>query len=250
MKQEPSSVLVVDDDADICSNLRDILTDLGYQVDTAQDGPSALELVRVKPYALALLDLKMPGMDGLTLYREIRALRSETVAIIVTAFASEEAAEQALEAGAWRVLSKPVDLSQLLLMAEEALGQPLVLIVEDDPILCTELWKLLRSRGFRVALAGDAATAARKVGDLPFDVVLIDARLPEADPKAILTLVRKANPSARTVLIGSLEMEEGAAVKGALAEGADAVCLKPFDIPRLLDLVGRLALEGRGNATA
>src|SRR5262249_12488518 len=71
-------VRVVDDDVAPCRNLSDILADLGYQVDTAHDGPQALELVRRRPYDVALLDLRMPGMDGLTLYREMRQLRAET----------------------------------------------------------------------------------------------------------------------------------------------------------------------------
>src|SRR5438445_321145 len=73
-------ILVVDDDVDTCRNLSDILTDLGYQVETAHDGLTALELVRRRPYEVALLDYKMPGMDGLTLYREIKKLRAGTVA--------------------------------------------------------------------------------------------------------------------------------------------------------------------------
>ncbi len=247
MKAETPAVLVVDDDPDICRNLHDILSDMGYEVETAHDGPSALGMVRARPYALALLDLKMPGMDGLTLYREIRALRAETVAIVVTAYATHETAAEALEAGAWRVLPKPVDLTLLLRLADEALGQPLVLVIEDDPALCADLWRTLRAKGFRVALAGDAATAAARLGDLPFDVVLIDASLPESDPSRILGVVRETSPKARTVLIAGPESEEGAAVRAAVAEGADAVCLKPFDIPRLLDMVGRLAHEGRAD---
>src|SRR5262245_3151806 len=101
MTTEPGpSVLVVDDEPDTCHNLTDILTDLGYRVDTAPDGPSALELVRKNPYDVALLDYKMPGMDGLTLYREIKRLRAGTVAIVVTAYAGGTTAEEALAAGA------------------------------------------------------------------------------------------------------------------------------------------------------
>src|SRR2546428_789145 len=80
MEATRSSVLVVDDDVDTCRNLSDILTDLGYHVDCAHDGPSALDLVRRNAYDVALLDLKMPGMDGLTLYREIKKLSASTVA--------------------------------------------------------------------------------------------------------------------------------------------------------------------------
>ena len=85
----------MDDDQDICRNLSDILTDLGYQVDWAHDGPSALQLVRQTPYDIALLDYKMPGMDGLTLYREIRKQRAGTVSLLVTAYASPSTAEEA-----------------------------------------------------------------------------------------------------------------------------------------------------------
>ncbi len=65
------SILVVDDEVDTCCNLSDILTDLGYGVDVAHEGQTALAMVRRKSYDVALLDYNMPGMDGLTLYREI-----------------------------------------------------------------------------------------------------------------------------------------------------------------------------------
>src|SRR6516162_7310655 len=127
MSKPISSILVVDDEVDTCRNLSDILTDLGYQVDMAHDGLTALEMARHKPYDVALLDLKMPGMDGLTLYRELRKLRAETVAIVVSAFAGKDTVSEALAAGAWQVLAKPVEFPQLLKLVDQALGQPLVL---------------------------------------------------------------------------------------------------------------------------
>jgi CheY-like chemotaxis protein len=114
-------ILVVDDEVDTCRNLSDILTDLGYQVDIAHDGPAALDLVRRQPYDVALLDLKMPGMDGLTLYREIKKLRAGPVAIIVTAYAGGSTTEEAVAAGAWQVVPKPVHFPRLLGLVDEAL---------------------------------------------------------------------------------------------------------------------------------
>src|SRR5687768_5348780 len=106
-------VLVVDDERDTCANLKDILTELDFEVDVAHDGPSALALVGRKHYDVALLDLKMPGMDGLELYRRMREIQAGTVAIIVTAYASADMASAAQRAGAWQVLSKPVDVAKL-----------------------------------------------------------------------------------------------------------------------------------------
>jgi DNA-binding NtrC family response regulator len=240
MKPEGASLLVVDDDEDTCRNLCDILTDLGYHVDVAHDGPSALELVRRNHYGVALLDLKMPGMDGLTLYREIRRVRADTVAIIVTAYAGGSTTEEALTAGAWQVLAKPVDFPKLLGLVDQAVGQPLVLVIDDDPDLCDALWDLLRERGYRVAIAHDEATATGQLRTAAFRVVLIDMKLPDGDGTTVFRLVRHANPKARTVMITGHRAELERTLDDVLKEGADAVCYKPFDVGRLLTTLERL----------
>jgi two-component system response regulator HydG len=240
MNAEETSILVVDDDVDTCNNLRDILTDLDYHVDVAHDGLSALDLVRRRPYDLALLDLRMPGMDGVSLYREIRKLRSDAVALVVTAFAGTDTEADALSAGVWRVLSKPVDFPQMLRLLTEAAGQPLVLVVDDDPDLCAALWDLLRDEGYRVALAHDEAAAAERLKDRTFRAVLIDLKLPGTDGGEVFRLVREATPKARTVLITGHRAEMDAVVRQVVSEGADAVCYKPFDVPGLLETLKRL----------
>jgi CheY-like chemotaxis protein len=234
------TILVVDDDVDTCHNLSDILSDMGYRVDVAYDGESALAKLRQTPYDVALLDYKMPGMDGLTLYREIKKLRAGTVAIVVTAYASGTTVEQARDAGAWQVLPKPVDFPKLLGLVGEALGQPLVLLVDDDPDLCCNLWDLLRERGYRVSLAHDGQEAGERLRDSTFKAVLIDMKLPDGTGDAVFRMVRQANPMARTVVITGHRSETEEAVRRILAEGADDVCYKPFDVPALLETLNRL----------
>jgi two-component system, NtrC family, response regulator HydG len=234
------SILVVDDEVDTCRNLSDILTDLGYSVDIAHDGLTALEMVRQKPYDVALLDLKMPGMDGLTLYREIKKLRAGTVAIVVTAYAGGDTKAEALAAGAWHVLSKPVDFPQLLGFVDEALGQPLVMVVDDDHDLCATLWDILRERGYRVCLAHDEQQAAERLKGRDFKIVLIDMKLPSGDGTSVFRIVRETNPEARTVFITGHRSEMDERIKQAMNEGADAVCYKPFDVPSLLSTLKTL----------
>jgi len=249
MSATPHSIIVVDDDVDTCRNLSDILSDLGYQVDTANDGPSALELVRKKTYDIALLDLKMPGMDGLELYREIKKLQAATVAMVVTAYAGATTAEEAMSAGAWRVLPKPVDLPKLMGLVDQALGQPMVMIVDDDPDLCANMWDLLRERGYRVSLAHSEREAASLLKDRDYKVVLIDMKLPEGDGTTVFKLVRDNKPEARTILITAHRSELNELVQKVVAEGADAVCYKPFDIGRLIETVNNLAREEKGKVS-
>ncbi len=118
------SILVVDDDPDTCATLSDILTDFGYRVDVAHGGTAALELIPEGGYGLAVLDFKMPDMDGVELYRRIRRTSSGVVGILVTAFASRETEAAAREAGVRRVVPKPVDVGRLLPLVEEAVGKP------------------------------------------------------------------------------------------------------------------------------
>lgn len=240
MSPHQPAVLVVDDDVDTCHNLKDILTDMGYEVDMAHNGPAALELIRERSYDIALLDLKMPGMDGLTLYREIRKLRSDTVAMIVSAYTTPEIADEARNAGVWQVLSKPVEFAQLLPLVEEAAGQPLVMVVDDDRDLCENLWDLLRDRSFRVCLAGSEEEAAERLTGADVQVVLIDMKLPGGDGRSVLRRVQELAPEARTLLITGYRDEMTQLVDEALREGASGVCYKPFDVSRLLEMLHEL----------
>jgi CheY-like chemotaxis protein len=118
------TLIVVDDDSDTCRNLADLFGDLGYVIDTAGGGEIALEKARQRAYDLGLLDLRMPGMDGLTLCRHLMQLRPLMVVMIVTAYAGTGLNEEAHAAGARHVLSKSVDFPRLLALVEQALAQP------------------------------------------------------------------------------------------------------------------------------
>src|SRR5262249_36881850 len=159
----------------------------------------------------------------------------------VSAYASKDTAEEALAAGAWQVLPKPVDFPRLLQFVDEALVQPLVMVVDDDPDLCENLWDLLRERGYRVCIAHNEDQASERLKGRTFHVVLIDLKLPSGDGSKVFRLVRETNPQARTVVITGHRSEMSQLVQRVIAEGADAVCYKPFDVPELLSTLDELA---------
>ncbi len=113
-------VLIVDDNPDICVNIKDILDDLGYEADTAHDGLAAMQCVTDNGYDVVILDYQMPGMDGATLHQKLIGLRPGIAAIMVTAYAQGDGAQRARDGGILHVLRKPVDLYELLPLIDRA----------------------------------------------------------------------------------------------------------------------------------
>ena len=115
-------VLVVDDEASIRDLLTKTLALAEYDVETAGDGSAALGLLRESNYDLLIADLSMPGMDGLTLIRQVRHLRSDLPIIIITGFLSESSAIEAVNLDVTSYLLKPFGVPDVLAAARKALG--------------------------------------------------------------------------------------------------------------------------------
>jgi excisionase family DNA binding protein len=117
-------VLVVDDEASIRDLLEKTLTlNNEYDVDVAPDGPAAIDRMRLYPYDLLIADLKMPGMDGLTVIREARRFKADLPVIIITGFSTESAAIEAANLGVAGYLTKPFRVSKVLEVTAKALGE-------------------------------------------------------------------------------------------------------------------------------
>ncbi|HWR53635.1 MAG TPA: sigma-54 dependent transcriptional regulator [Bryobacteraceae bacterium] len=114
-------ILVVDDDENLRWVVQTQLDEMGYAVDTATDATQALEAIEQDPPALVLTDLKMPGVSGVELLERIRSGHPEIPVIIVTAFGTIQSAVEAMRAGAYDYLTKPIDYDELGLVVSRAL---------------------------------------------------------------------------------------------------------------------------------
>jgi excisionase family DNA binding protein len=116
-------VLVVDDEASIRDLLSKTLALAEYEVDVAPDGRSALDRMRMYPYDLLIADLKMPGMDGLSVIREAKRYKTDLPVIVITGFSTESSAIEAINLGVSGYLTKPFRVPEVLKQAEKALGR-------------------------------------------------------------------------------------------------------------------------------
>ncbi len=115
-------ILIVDDDRDGASMLAKLFEGLGYQADFVCDGYAALERIEQRPFGIAIIDYRMPGMNGVELFRQLRDKRPELSAVFLTGYPTIDVVYPAIEAGILRVLSKPADFKELLPIIEEHLG--------------------------------------------------------------------------------------------------------------------------------
>ncbi|EMI43532.1 response regulator [Rhodopirellula sp. SWK7] len=233
-KVDSTRILVVDDDADIRSNICDILENLGYDVDTAADGKEALELVHRQRYDIALLDYMMPGMNGVELYREIRQVRPDLIAIMITAHAGSDGTDQARDAGTWRVLPKPLDLQALLPLIDEVSRWPIILVVDDDEAFCDNVWQTLQGHDYRVNVAHTEAEGVEKAGQSPYQAAIVDLRLNDGDGRHVIEIVKRVRPDAKLLVVtGSRDRAED------ISEQIEGLCYKPVDMNQLLQLLDR-----------
>ena len=126
MTQKEKGILIVDDDSDMRELIRDILVDQSYQVETAQNGQEALQLLRDKPFSIVLTDLRMKGMDGLELLQQTTKHHQECNLIMMTAFGSVETAVEAMRQGAFDYLTKPIKTEELLVTVDKAMREALL----------------------------------------------------------------------------------------------------------------------------
>jgi two-component system response regulator AtoC len=143
MTMEPKvHILIVDDEEIVRESLASWLGEDGYEVGVAENGARALERLPEKEWNLAMVDLKMPGMDGIELMDEIRKVKPETIVMIMTAYATVDTAVQAMKKGAYDYIVKPFNPEDLSMTIRKIIEHQK--LVKENLYLRKELKKQYR----------------------------------------------------------------------------------------------------------
>jgi len=123
MSKDRTRILVVDDEEIVRESLSGWLANDGYTLATAEDGPTALDMLKRERWSILLVDLKMPGMDGLQVLETAKQMQPDLAVVIMTAYATVETAVEAMKHGAYDYLVKPFDPEELSLMMVKIVAQ-------------------------------------------------------------------------------------------------------------------------------
>jgi two-component system, NtrC family, response regulator HydG len=244
-------ILLVDDNEEFLDSTKDVLEDEGYKIFTATKGEDAIRLVRERPFKVILMDIKMPGLSGVETFIEMKKSNPDVRVIMVTAYSVESLMRQALKEGAYAVLKKPLNMSMLLneigiIIKSERGG--LILLADDDQALCDNLESILNEEGYKVIPAYDGEEAVKKAETCPFDILLIDMKLPVLNGLEVYRRIKKIKPNTVAVIITGYAQEMDALIKQMLLENAYTYLEKPLDMKKLLELIKHIDNAKRSGA--
>ena len=239
MTERAKRILLVDDDEGVRTSLTRILRASGHNVLVAHDGYEAVKLIQQELAPdLLLIDIRMPGMDGVETFEECRKYCPELVAIFMTAYSSSERTIQAAERGALQVLSKPLEIPSLLELITASLSASPVLIADDDPVLLRSIARALRANGILVETASSLKEAARLLRQRPNRVVVADVFLEDGHGYELLRedLNESGDPSL-ILITGHADWLDGETAQSL--KGKALFLPKPLNIEQLIEQVNR-----------
>jgi len=243
MADKKPKILVVDDMKSMRLTLSGTIEEQGYDVTGVEDGYQAINAAKSTHFDLIFMDIKMPGINGVQTFREIKKISPSSVVVMMTGFAVEDLVKEALEEGAFSVIYKPFDMERVISLVESVLRTVLILVVDDRSSDRKVLSEILRSKGYRVTEAADGEEAIQIVKDKHYDIILMDIKLPGRDGVATFRQIKEIDPEARVIFITGFVLESS--IKEALEAGAYPVAYKPLDIENILALVEQTILEKR-----
>jgi DNA-binding response OmpR family regulator len=250
-----ATILVIDDERLICDLLRAVLARHGHEIITALDGRKGLALFEQHRPRFTLLDLSMPGMNGIEVLTRIRALDPRAAVIVLTGAGSTDLENQARQMGVTDFLSKGLSLEVLVGAIERVMQQPVkppafpsqsadaqkapshsqeagsILVVDDEPQIRDLLRKYLSARDFQVRVAADGQQALALVDQESPDIIVLDVNMPGMNGIEVLKRLRAKNYAGGVIFLTSSQDE--ALLQEGLELGSVDVLGKPVDLERL-----------------
>lgn len=234
-------ILVVDDDRRVVKTTCDILKIKGHEAIAAFSGEEGVEKIKNSSPDCVLMDIKMQGIDGVEAMKQMKQLDPKLPVILVSAYVTDESMEEAKRAGAYAILSKPLNLPMILAFFSLACEKENILVVDDDPEFCKTLQDILNLRGFHVETVNDPQ---RVMGHLEHQgklaVVLLDLKLGTVDGVEVLKNVRAKYLAIPVLLMTGYRQEMGDSIEKARQLGIHTCLYKPFEMDDLFRVIDEI----------
>jgi two-component system response regulator HydG len=246
MKKRKLKILIADPEEGIRVSMAWILELEGYTVLTAKNGFEAIEFVKSESFDIAFLDIRMPGINGIETFKEVKKYSPETVVVMMSGFPVTDLVKKAIEDGAYAFLSKPFDMDNIIETIKEVAAKPFVMVVDDDSNLCDLLYDRFKDSGFNVVTKTSGFDGILAVQRRIPDVLFLDVMMNGLNGLETLKKINEifGDQAPKTIIMSSYDSAES--FEAAKKLGAIECLRKPLNTPQLKDMVKRLTQAAAG----
>lgn len=233
-------ILIVDDDQDMTATLALILKEEGYEAIPANNGYAAIKTVKEKRVDLILMDMKMPGLNGVETYKEIRKIRPGVPVVMITAYAPENLVKEALEHNAREVIYKPFDMEEMLELINKLKEGTIISIVDDDLISSAKMRDYLEEKGYRVYITTNGTDAVELIKKKKTHIVFIDIEIPPSNGLETYLKIKEINPTTTAVMLAEYRKNAKSLAGEAIRENAFTCLYRPFEIEEITQVIEKI----------
>jgi len=249
-------LLMVDDEKEFLETSARALGRRDFDIHLAYDGTTALQMMQQDQFDIVVLDVRMPGLDGVEVFRRIQEMWPYVPVILLTGHGSINQAFQTSKEGVADYLTKPCDIDELTSHIKDILartgmrsrppkapsdeGEELihVLLVDDEVELLESLKRILERRQMEIHIAQNGENALELLKDTFVDVVVLDVKMPGIDGLEVLEKIKKGFPTVEVILLTGHPSVE-TAIKG-IKLGASEYFIKPAKEEALVNIIQRV----------
>jgi two-component system, NtrC family, response regulator HydG len=236
-------VLIVDDDIDHAESLADVIELRGHMTQLASSGEEAIDCFRNADFDFVLLDVKLPGINGVDTFLELKKIRPTAQVMMMTGYSVEQLVAQAINGGALGVMHKPFAATQVLELLSKVKQRGRVLVADGDSDFVGTIVPILEGAGYGVEVAATGAEALERMIRERVDCLLLNPRLPVLSGAELYARLVGAGRTVPTVLMtgGREDAEQDARLRSHTC----GMLFKPFDPNALLTAIGTAVSLGQ-----
>jgi two-component system response regulator HydG len=227
------NVLIADDNKDLADCLAVMLKEEGFSVTTVYSGETAIAKVGEGFIDLALVDVKLPGMNGVEVLRAINKLSPSTRCIVMTGYRVDQLIAEAIDSGAVHVLRKPFPMDTLIDIVNDVQEKGIILIADDDPDFAKSTADFLASNGYRALIAYTGKDAVDRVVNDKVGVLILDLKLPVIHGLDVYLELGERRCLVPTIIVTGYATQESEHLDVLRSMSVTGCLFKPFD-PKML----------------
>lgn len=230
-------IFVVEDDVDFAEGLAETLEIEGHEVEIATSGEEAIARFIEKDFDLTFMDVKLPGINGVESFLEIRALKPEARVMMMTGYSLQHLLDEAMDGGALGVLKKPFDIKVAVDLVSSVGNGRKILLIEDDIDYGALVKEMLEKNGHWVKHCTDGPNAIENCRDGGIDVVFLDLRLNGVTGLDVFKQIRAIDAALPVVVITAFAEEEFETIAKMQSMELTEIISKPVNPDKLLNYI-------------